>query len=80
VVSAQTNDVIRKTTQLSFPQVKRVGNPSENKSRKHSGRTSRNDKLTNECGFTCDLLSELQASRLVKSLFSATSCKLLREL
>jgi len=30
---------------LSFPQAKRVGNPSENKSRKLSGRTSRNDRL-----------------------------------
>jgi hypothetical protein len=69
MVLAQTNDVIRKTTQLSFPQVKRVGNPSENKSRKHSGRTSRNDKLTNECGLTYDLLCEFYAPPLVKIYF-----------
>jgi hypothetical protein len=49
-----TNPVISKASKLSFPQVKRVGNPSENIER---FRTSRNDKLTNECVFTYDLLS-----------------------
>ena len=44
---------------LSFPQVKRVGNPSENKER---FRTSRNDRLTNECGFTNDRISNSDCS------------------
>ncbi len=39
--------------QLSFQQAKRVGNLSEGKER---FRTSRNDKMTTECGFTNELL------------------------
>jgi hypothetical protein len=73
MVSAQPNDVLRKTTQLSFPQVKRVGNPSNDTER------FQNDKLTNECGFTYDLLGELRVSRLVKILFSTTSGKFFQE-
>jgi hypothetical protein len=38
----------RRPYKLSFPQAKRVGNPSENKER---FRTSRND-MDAECGFT----------------------------
>jgi hypothetical protein len=47
-----TNGVISKTSQLSFPQVERVGNLSENKER---FRTSRNDKPATECGLTYEL-------------------------
>jgi len=36
----------KKSSLLSFPQAERVGNPSENESRKLSGQTSRNDKMT----------------------------------
>jgi TolB-like protein len=52
-----TKEFISNTSQLSFPQVKRVGNPNENKER---FRTSRNDKLTNECGFTNDRISNTE--------------------
>ena len=41
------------------PQVKRVGNPSENKER---FRTSRNDRLTNKCGFANDRISNSDSS------------------
>ena len=46
--SIHTNEVISKTSLLSFPQVKRVGNPSETKER---FRTSRNDSMMILCGF-----------------------------
>ena len=48
------NEVTSKNSQTSFPQAKRVGNPSENKER---FRTSRNDKITIGCGFSNDFLN-----------------------
>lgn len=56
LVETLTNGVISKTSFLSFPQAKRVGNPSENKER---FRTSRNDRMTSGCGFTDDFLNSL---------------------
>jgi NADH-quinone oxidoreductase subunit M len=49
VIDNIANSVISKTSCLSFPQERRVGNPFENQER---FRTSRNDKMTIEFGFT----------------------------
>jgi nitrogenase molybdenum-cofactor synthesis protein NifE len=60
--SANTKEFTRKASQLSFPQAKRVGNPSENKER---FRARRNDTVASECGFTYDLLGRIQRSEIV---------------
>ncbi len=57
------NVITCKTSQLSFPQAKRVGNPSDSPLEKGEKggcserfRPSRNDRLTTECGFNNDCL------------------------
>jgi multidrug efflux system outer membrane protein len=62
--SVFTNQVAGDVTQSSFPQAKRVGNPSENEER---FRTSRNDRMAPECGFTDFRLCLL-------ALFTITLC------
>ena len=49
-----TKEVISKTSLLSFPQAKRVGNPSEKKDSGQAGMT----KLRFACGSTNDRISK----------------------